>query len=128
MKHFPSSYVYIPTTMSNSVYMDNLSQNKGRMCKPSPDVIKIRLRLFVEKHYYRTLSTLRPQQRIVVVYCLHEQFQFSNGDIASLLSISNSTVSRDLQEAMVYAKSQKAFLDKVRPIEDYILYNAKYLH
>lgn len=129
MKHFPSSSVYILATMSNSMYMAILSyNNNGGGYKPAPDVIKIRLRLFVEKRYFRTLSTLRPLQRTVVVYCLHQQFQFSNGDIASTLSISNSTVSRDLQLAMVYAKSNKAFLDKVSSIEDYILYNAKYIH
>ena len=64
---------------------------------------------------------------MAVIYCLHQQFQFSNGEIASLLSCSKSTVIRDLQSADVY-KNSSEFTSRVRSIEDYILYNAKYIH
>lgn len=95
--------------------------------KPAPDIIKIRVRLFAENHFRRPLSRLRPEQRMAVIYCLHQQFQFSNGDIASLLSCSNSTVIRDLQSAGVY-KNSSEFMSRIQSIEDYILYNAKYIH
>ena len=64
---------------------------------------------------------------MAVIYCLHQQFQFSNGDIASLLSVSSSTIHRDLQSASVY-KNHLEFKSSVQCIEDYILYNAKYIH
>ena len=95
--------------------------------KPAPDIIKIRVRLFAENHFHRPLSNLRPEQRMAVIYCLHQQIQFSNGNIASLLSCSNSTVIRDLQSASVY-KNHQEFMSGVQRIEDYILYNAKYIH
>lgn len=95
--------------------------------KPAPDIIKIRVRLFAENHFHRPLSNLRPEQRMAVIYCLHEQFQFPNGDIASLLSISSSTIHRDLQSASIY-KNSSEFMSSVQRIEDYILYNAKYIH
>lgn len=109
--------------------MDFISKtNKGGGYKPAQDIIKIRVRHFAERHYFRPLSALRPSQRIVIAYCLHQQFQFSNGDIASLLSVSNSTVIRDLQAAQVYVNSSSHFIADVRRVEDYILYNAKYIH
>ena len=64
---------------------------------------------------------------MAVIYCLHQQFQFSNSDIACLLSVSSSTIHRDLQSAGVY-KNSSEFISRVRSIEDYILYNAKYIH
>lgn len=95
--------------------------------KPAPDIIMIRVRLFAENHFHRPLSNLRPKQRMAVIYCLHQQFQFSNGDITWLLLCSKSTVIRDLQSASVY-KNSAEFMSRVRSIEDYILYNAKYIH
>ena len=108
--------------------MSNTSKTSmGGGYKPAPDIIKIRVRLFAENHFRRPLSNLRPEQRMAVIYCLHQQFQFSNGDIASLLSCSKSTVIRDLQSASIY-KNHPDFMSTVQRIEDYILYNAKYIH
>lgn len=108
--------------------MSNTSKTSmGGGYKPAPDIIKIRVRLFAENHFRRPLSNLRPEQRMAVVYCLHQQFQFSNGEIDSLLSCSKSTVIRDLQSAGIY-KNSSEFMSRVRSIEDYILYNAKYIH
>lgn len=109
--------------------MSNTLKNQyGGGYKPAPDIIRIRVRLFAENHFHRPLSNLRPElQRMAVIYCLHQQFQFSNGDIASLLSCSKSTVIRDLQSASVY-KNHPEFKSTVQRIEDYILYNAKYIH
>ena len=106
---------------------NTLKTSMGSEYKPAPDIIKIRVRLFAENHFHRPLSKLRPEQRMAVIYCLHQQFQFSNGDIASLLSCSNSTVIRDLQSASIY-KNHPEFKSTVQRIEDYILYNAKYIH
>lgn len=107
---------------------NTLKTSRGLSYKPAPDIIRIRIRLFAENHFHRQLSNLRPgQQRMAVIYCLHQQFQFSNGDIASLLSCSKSTVIRDLQSASVY-KNHPEFMSTVQRIEDYILYNAKYIH
>lgn len=104
-----------------------LKISNGGGYKPAPDIIKIRVRLFAEYHFRRPLSNLRYEQRLAVIYCLHEQFQFPNGDIASLLACSNSTIIRGLQAAKVY-KNSSEFMSIVRSIEDYILYNAKYIH
>lgn len=110
------------------MYMSNtLKTSNGGEYKPAPDIIKIRVRLFAENHFRRPLSNLRPEQRMAVVYCLHQQFEFSNSDISNLLSVSNSTIHRDLQSASVY-KNNSEFMSRVRSIEDYILYNAKYIH
>ena len=106
---------------------NTLKISNGGGYKPAPDIIKIRVRLFAENHFHRPLSRLRPEQRMAVIYCLHQQFQFSNGDIASLLSVSSSTIHRDLQSANVY-KNHSDFMSSVQRIEDYILYNAKYIH
>ena len=112
----------------NDMSMSNtLKTSMGAGYKPAPDIIKIRVRLFAENHFRRPLSNLRPEQRMAVIYCLHQQFQFSNGDIASLLSVSRSTIHRDLQSAGVY-KNHPEFMSSVQHIEDYILYNAKYIH
>lgn len=108
--------------MSNTLKISN-----GGGYKPAPDMIKIRVRYYVETRFHRPLSNLRPEQRMAVVYCLHQQFQFSNGEIASLLSVSSSTIHRDLQSAGVY-KNHTEFMSSVQRIEDYILYNAKYIH
>lgn len=109
------------------MYMDNLLKNSyGGGYKPAPDVIRIRVRLFAEKRYHRTLSNLTPNQRTFVTYCLSQQFEFSHGQIASLLSVSNSTVIRDLRVGHLLAKGR--FLEEVKALEDYILYNAKYIH
>ena len=99
----------------------------GSGYKPAPDIIMIRVRLFAENHFRRPLSNLRPQQRMAVIYCLHQQFQFSNGDITWLLSCSKSTVIRDLKSASIY-KKHPDFMSTVQRIEEYILYNAKYIH
>lgn len=110
------------------MYMSNtLKTSMGVGYKPAPDIIKIRVRLFAKNHFHRPLSNLRPEQRMAVIYCLHQQFQFSNGDIASLLSVSKSTIHRDLQSAGIY-KNHSEFMSSVQRIEDYILYNAKYIH
>ena len=108
--------------MTNTLKISN-----GRGYKPTPDTIKVRVRLFAENRFHRTLSTLRPEQRMAIIYCLHEQFQFSRGEIASLLSCSNTTIWRELQAANVY-KNSSEFMSLVRSIEDYILYIAKYIH
>lgn len=127
MKHFLFPFVYTSQT-KNDMYMSNtLKISNGGGYKPAPDIIKIRVRLFAENHFHRPLSNLRYEQRLAVIYCLHEQFQFPNGDIASLLSCSNSTIIRGLQAAKVY-KNSSDFMSIVRSIEDYILYNAKYIH
>lgn len=106
---------------------DTLKTGTGVVYKPAPDIIRIRVRLFAEKHFHRPISHLRPEQRMAVIYCLHQQFQLSNGDITCLLSCSKSTVIRDLQSASVY-KNHPEFMSSVQRIEDYILYNAKYIH
>lgn len=127
MKHFFFSIrLYIAN--QNDMSMSNtLKTSMGVGYKPAPDIIKIRVRLFAENHFRRPLSNLRPEQRMAVIYCLHQQFQFSNGEISSLLSCSKSTVIRDLKSAGVY-KNSSEFTSRVRSIEDYILYNAKYIH
>ena len=100
--------------------------NEGKY-KPAPDTIKFRVRLYAENRFHRPLSNLRPEQRMAVIYCLHEQFQFSNSDIAMLLSCSNTTVWRELQASNVY-KNSSEFMSLVQSIEEYILYIAKYIH
>lgn len=123
---FVSFRLYIAN--QNDMLMSNTLKNQhGGAYKPAPDIIKIRVRLFAENHFHRPLSNLRPEQRMAVIYCLHQQFQFSNGDITSLLSVSRSTIHRDLQSAGIY-KNHSEFMSHVRSIEDYILYNAKYIH
>jgi DNA-directed RNA polymerase specialized sigma24 family protein len=97
------------------------------MYKPSPDTIKFRMRLYAENRFHRPLCSLRPEQRMSVVYCLHECFQFPNSDIACLLSCSNSSIWRDLQAANVY-KNSSEFMSRIKSIEDYILYIAKYIY
>lgn len=99
----------------------------GKGYKPTPDTIRFRVRIYAENRFHRPLCNLRPEQRMAVTYCLHEQFQFSNGDIAELLSCSNTTVWRELQSANV-RKNSSEFMSLVRSIEDYILYIAKYIH
>ncbi len=128
----PNETFFFPVRLyianQNDMYMSNtLKISKGGGYKPAPDIIKIRVRLFAENHFHRPLSRLRPEQRMAVIYCLHQQFQFSNGDIASLLSVSNSTIHRDLYNADIYKYNSK-FMSSVQRIEDYILYNAKYIH
>lgn len=128
MKHFPPLFVYTHTDIKCMLMTNTLKTSMGEGYKPAPDIIRIRVRLFAEKHFHRPLSTLRPElQRMAVIYCLHQQFQFSNGDIASLLSCSKSTVIRDLHSASVY-KNHPEFKSTVQRIENYILYNAKYIH
>lgn len=104
-----------------------LKISNGGGYKPAPDTIKFRVRLYAENRFHRPLCNLSPQQRMAVIYCLHEKFEFSNGDIASLLSCSNTTVWRELQSANVF-KNKTEFMDVVKGIEDYILYIAKYIH
>lgn len=128
----PNETFFVPIRLyianQNDMYMSNTMKiNSGGGYKPAPDIIKIRVRLFAENHFHRPLSNLRPEQRMAVIHCLHQQFQFSNGDIANLLSVSNSTIHRDLQSASVY-KNHPEFMSSVQRIEDYILYNAKYIH
>ena len=127
MKHFSQLFVYTHTDTKCMLMTNTLKIRNGSEYKPSPDTIKFRVRLYAENQFHRPLSNLRPDQRMAVIYCLHEQFQFSNGDIASLLSCSNTTIWRDLQAADVY-KNNSEFMSLVRSIEDYILYIAKYIH
>lgn len=127
MKHFPLLFVYTYTDQNDMLMPNTLKISMGGGYKPAPDIIRIRVRLFAENHFHHPLSNLRPEQRMAVIYCLHQQFQFSNGDIASLLSVSSSTIHRDLQAASVY-KNSSEFMSRVQRIEDYILYNAKYIH
>ena len=108
--------------MTNTMKISN-----GGKYKPTPDTIKFRVRLYAENRFHRPLSNLRSDQRMPLIYCLHEQFQFSNGDIASLLSCSKTTIWRELQASIVY-KNSSDFMSLVRSIEDYILYIAKYIH
>ena len=108
--------------MTNTMKISN-----GGKYKPTPDTIKVRVRLYAENRFHRPLSNLRPEQRMAVIYCLHEQFEFSRDDIASLLSCSKTTVWRELQASNVY-KNHSEFMARVQSIEDYILYIAKYIH
>lgn len=127
MKHFRKNFVICDEKpIKHHLYMTNtLKISNGGGYKPAPDMIKIRVRYYAETRLHRPLSNLRPEQRMAVIYCLHQQFQFSNGAIASLLSCSYSTICRDLQAANVY-KNSSEFMSRVRSIEDYILYIAKY--
>ena len=128
MNHFPPPFVYAHTDIKCMLMTNTLKPSMGGAYNPAPDIIRIRVRLFAENHFHRPLSNLRPElQRMAVIYCLHQQFQFSNGDIASLLSCSKSTVIRDLHSASVY-KNHPEFKSTVQRIEDYILYIAKYIH
>ena len=126
MKHFSSLFVYTHTDTKCMLMNNTLKINNGGEYKPSPDTIKFRVRLYAENRFHRPLSNLRPEQRMAGIYCLLEQFQFSNGDIASLLSCSKTTVWRELQASNVY-KNSSDFMSLVRSIEDYILYIAKYM-
>ncbi len=96
--------------------------------KPSPDIIKIRIRNWVEKRYIGNFSSLNPELRHAVVWCLHDRFQFSNVDIASILSVSIRTILRDIRSAELYMKVSQRFQTRVDEMEDYILYNSKYIH
>lgn len=127
MKHFPPFFVYTHTDTKCMLMTNKLKISNGGRYKPAPDTIKVRVRLYAENRFHRPLCNLRPEQRMAVIYCLHEQFQFSNGDIAELLSCSNTTVWRELQAANVH-KNSSEFMSLVRSIEDYILYIAKYIH
>ena len=127
MKHFFSKFVYTSQTKNDTSMSNTLKISNGGGYKPAPDMIKIRVRYYVETRFHRPLSNLRYEQRLAVIYCLHQQFEFSSGAIASLLSCSNSTVFRGLQATQVY-KNSSEFMSIVRNIEDYILYNAKYIH
>lgn len=127
MKHFSLFFVYTYTDQNDMLMSNTLKTSIGGGYKPAPDIIRIRIRLFAENNFHRPLSNLRPDQRMAVIYCLHQQFQFSNGDIANLLSVSSSTIHRDLQSASIY-KNTSDFMSRVQRIEDYILYNAKYIH
>lgn len=106
--------------------MDTHKCNGGGY-KPAPDVIEIRVRYYAERHFYRPLSRLRPEDRQAVVWCLHYHFQFSNGNIASLLSVSNRTIIRDIGDARFFVEKDKRFVDKVKELRAYILYNAQYI-
>ena len=127
MKHFSSLFVYTHTDTKCMLMTNTLEISNGSEYKPSPDTIKVRVRLYAENRFHRPLSNLRPDQRMAVIYCLHEQFQFPNGDIAMLLSCSKTTIWRELQASNVY-KNSSEFMSLVRSIEDYILYIAKYIH
>ena len=127
MKHFPPLFVYTHTDTKCMLMNNTLKISNGGEYKPSPDTIKFRVRLYAENRFRRPLCNLHPDQRMAVIYCLHEQFQFSNGDIASLLSCSKTTIWRDLQAASLF-KNNSEFMSLVRSIEDYILYIAKYIH
>lgn len=127
MKHFSSNFVYTHTDTKCMLMKNTQKTNNERLYKPAPVTIKFRVRLYAENRFHRPLCRLNPEQRMAVVYCLHEQFQFSNGDIAELLSCSNSTIRRDLQAASLF-KNKSEFMSHVKDIEDYILYIAKYIH
>lgn len=127
MKHFSLFFVYTNTNQNDMLMSNTLKISMGGGYKPAPDIIRIRVRLFAENNFHRPLSNLRPDQRMALIYCLHQQFQFSNGDIANILSVSSSTIHRNLQSASVY-KNTSDFMSRVQRIEDYILYNAKYIH
>lgn len=125
MKHFSPPFVYTNTDTKCMLMTNTLKISMGGGYKPAPDMIKIRVRYYAETRFHRPLCNLRPEQRMAVVYCLHEQFQFSNGEIATLLSCSNTTIWRDLRDADVY-KNSSEFMSRVQSIEDYIIYIAKY--
>ena len=127
MKHFSSAFVYTHTDTKCILMTNTLKISTGGGYKPAPDTIKFRVRLYAENRFHRPLCNLSPEQRTAVVYCLHERFEFSNGDIASLLSCSNTTVWRELQAAGI-RKNSSEFMSRVQSIEDYILYIAKYIH
>lgn len=127
MKHFPQLFVYTHTDTKCMLMTNTLKISMGGGYKPAPDTIRFRVRIYAENRFHRPLCNLRHDQRMAVIYCLHEQFQFSNGDMAELLSCSNTTVWRDLQAAKVY-KNSTEFISLVRSIEDYILYIAIYIH
>lgn len=127
MKHFSFAFVYTHTDTKCILMTNTQKTNNGSLYKPAPDMIKIRVRYYAETRFHRPLCRLSPEQRMAVVYCLHEKFQFSNGEIATLLSCSNTTVWRELQSANIY-KNSSEFMSRVQSIEDYILYIAKYIH
>ncbi len=103
------------------------SSAKGSI-KPSPDIIKIRIRNWVEKRYVGNFSSLNPELRRAVVWCLHDRFQFSNVNIASTISASKRTIIRDIQAAELYMKVSKRFQTRVDEMENYILYNTKQIY
>lgn len=125
MKHFSPLFVYTHTDTKVCFMANTQKNNNGSIYKPAPDMIKIRVRYYAETRLKRPLCNLRPEQRMAIIYCLHERFQFSRGSIATLLSCSNATIWRDLQAANVY-KNSSEFMSLVRSIEDYIIYIAKY--
>jgi hypothetical protein len=107
--------------------MDNSSNiSTIGVLKPSPEVIKIRLRLWVKKKYHCDLASLKTKPRQIVVWCLHDRFQFSNVEIASVLSVTKRTIIHDIQTAELHMKIYSYFPLCVNELEDYLLYLAKY--
>ena len=116
-----------PSFLRTFALMENTSNiSTMGVLKPSPEVIKIRLRQWVKKKYHCDLASLKTKQRHIVVWCLHDRFQFSNVDIASTLSVTKRTIVSDIQATELHMKIYSYFPLCVNELEDYLLYWAKY--
>lgn len=102
----------------------------GGGVKPTPEVVKIRARMYAMRKFHHKLTELDPLQRSIVAFSL-KRFEIPTHSIQYLLDVCRRTLYDDLLRAQLYVIRPKGndaryFIDHVNSLTAFILYNAKY--
>lgn len=108
-----------------------ISTHLGGGGSVTQDVAVLRGNAFCVRRRKQSFKDLQPPFRQAAVYCLWYYHGLSQSQLADLFGISQTTVKADIGFAQftlrIGGKNGNNLADFVRRMEEYILYNAKYL-
>lgn len=100
----------------------------GSPSRPSNDVIDLKIRMYSQRYWKRSITELNVFQRCAMEFILVNYFEYPKTLCAARFQISRVQVHRDLQTAVdlirkpkIYRQTSDRFLSDIRHIYRYIL-------
>ena len=100
----------------------------GSPSRPSNDVIELKIRMYSQRYWKRSITELNVFQRCALEFVLVNYFEYPKTCCAARFQISRVQVHRDLQRAVdlirypkLYRQASDKFLSEIRRIYRYIL-------
>lgn len=109
--------------MSNEL----ITKGVGQSTVPQ-DVAIARTKQYCLAKWHEDITRLSTEHRTIVSYVLHDYHGCTYTNISILCQVHRLSTGNDIKRAWFYSSKIKKFKTQVRELEDYILYNAKWLH
>ena len=91
------------------------------------DVAIIRTRQYCASKWDENIANLSTDHRTIVTYVLHDFHGCTYTQIALLCNVHRLSTGNDIKRAWLYVKKMRKFRAEAQALEDYIIYNAKWL-